>query len=181
MMSRRGLATGNRPQFRIRRSTNPNNWDTHRLRSRSKSPPVMSNQTVWGYGDCLWFLDSYIRGQVVASERYRVYRAEAIVAAVRRRLASNPMARLGTLSIDLKIDRHTICRAIKRLANRTFEDLRVDSVNDEVHRLLQQEVPLSQKEMATRLGCSSKTMSRLIQAHETSRTRRPRMFPVDGI
>lgn len=92
-----------------------------------------------------------------------MYRSETVVADVKRRLASKPTASLGALSADLGMDRHTISRKLKA-AGVTFGQLKANCIRDEIRRL-QRDGP-SNKEVATRLGCSGKTAARWIRSSE---------------
>jgi AraC-like DNA-binding protein len=85
------------------------------------------------------------------------YDHRVIVLAARRALQERPAATLTQVAIALQVDRHTVARAF-RIEGLAFGEERRREIVCKLEAL--PPVPLSMKQVANILGCSSKSVKR---------------------
>jgi methylphosphotriester-DNA--protein-cysteine methyltransferase len=95
-----------------------------------------------------------------------MYRPNSVVAAVKRRLAGRPTMSLAALAAELKMDRHTIMRDLRKIEGVTFHQIQAQYVFDSLDRLLTGPRPMDLKEIGRELGSSSIAASKWVRRHE---------------
>lgn len=102
------------------------------------------------------------------------YDAAIVHREVSRILSKGPARTLDSIAAELRIDRHTIARDLKRVGGITFRQLQARSMLDALARM-SIERPLMKKEMADRLGLRSARalrawMERLAEMRQSGQT-----------
>ena len=98
------------------------------------------------------------------------YDPRVVVASLRRLLAAQPTMTLTMAARRLGLDRHTIARALRRM-NATFSDERRVAICSALDALVATGRPMSSKEVANLLGCSTRSAARW--SGRRSRSERP--------
>lgn len=83
------------------------------------------------------------------------YDQVAVYREVCRLLSRQPGRTLLSIAAELRIDRHTIARDLRRVAGRGFRDLQLHFMCEAMSSLIASTVPLMRKEIADRLGLPS--------------------------
>lgn len=98
-----------------------------------------------------------------------MYHSEAIVLAVEKALRLKPASYLGEIAECLRVDRHTIARAMKS-RGLSFRELRGEIILNSAHFLLTGAPPRSRKEVACLLGFTSQSaFSHFMKRHFDAR------------
>lgn len=87
--------------------------------------------------------------------RFMAYDLPRLFHQIKSDLASNPRVSLAALSLKLKVERHTIEKAVRAMDGRRFRDLRNELMLGRAKALLSADVTLSIKEVAYLLGYRS--------------------------
>jgi AraC-like DNA-binding protein len=94
-----------------------------------------------------------------------VYQPDTVVSVTMRRLGTCPLASLATIATAMGVDRHTVARDLRKVTGMNFRELRNHAVFAFVDGLYTSDTPLSQKEIAIKLGCTSPTAGRWLDRY----------------
>jgi transposase len=95
-----------------------------------------------------------------------------IATAVEAELAIRPFQSEKELASRLRVDRHTITRAVRQRSGQSFANLRSTAIFLALDQLHTSATPASRRALATRLSCSSRTLDRWIKKWEEERHKR---------